>query len=328
MADAFRDKMKNVCGQMLEEELKACSLERMASCKEATEDKRDLQDEKFTTQLAERIAALPVEDQSLLYLHYCFNIGDRGIDDVLGMDHSFEKRSYIEKVLSVFAGKDLKQISYKNLKEASEKALEAYISSDVTIPVPMPVYSLKFRKKLKKIHAAQKIVPQYLRIARQAAIILLALGLTFSTAMVVNADFREWILEWVVETFPEFTRFHLYEEKIDGMQFVELSSYDIGYIPEGFYLLEKSERSSMIVYRYVKGENEKITISIKKLAVGSSFNTEEANLETISFGDSTAFCWNKGGKEYMVWKDGGAYFSIVSTSERREVIKIAKKIKK
>ena len=67
------------------------------------------------------------------------------------------------------------------------------------------VYSRRFRKQLRKIHITQQPTDHLFRGILRAAAVFLAISLGFSTAMVTNAEFVE-ILEWIVETYPKYSK--------------------------------------------------------------------------------------------------------------------------
>lgn len=338
MAEEFRDKMKEVCGRMMEDELRECSLPGRESAETSptgampgedgffiSKDGSAVSEEDKVMELAEKITALLPEDQNLLYLHYCLHIPDQRAAEILGVSQAFEKRIYVEKILSVFSdsGKPL-------LWKACEKALFQYTAYDPTAFSGFPSYSRRFRRKLKKIRAAQKTQSPILIFARRAAVFLLVITLGFSGAMVTNAEFRQKVVEWFVETFPEFTRFRLTnteKRKASAIE-EEMKDYSIMYIPDGYVLEEVFDGTITLIYQFINTNNEEIVISLRSENAVSSYDTERADIEVCELGNISAYYWETDHLHYIVWQWDNLQFSIVSKLDQEEIIKIAKNIKK
>lgn len=93
-----------------------------------------------------------------------------------------------------------------------------------------------------KIHITQQPTDHLFRGILRAAAVFLAISLGFSTAMVTNAEFRGKILEWIVETYPKYSKIGL--EGIQNKHVIEegnnLGSFQINYIPDGYQLVYQS----------------------------------------------------------------------------------------
>lgn len=349
MDDELRDRMQEVCNLMFEEELNASRAEcEIPPEEEGEKDDSALYREKQVTELAEKILALLPPDQSLFYFHYCFHIPDKKAEKILGVSQAFEQRIYLERVLAAFmnageaeeteAGRmgpgklstEKKFIEKAVMEAACKKAFAEYSAYDGAELSGFPIYSRRFCRKLKKIRAAQKIQSPILVFARRAAVFLLVLTLGFSGAMVTNAEFRQKVVEWFVETFPEFTRFRLNHtgQRSVGEVEKEIKLYTITYIPKGFVLEDLFDGTISLIYHYKNDEGERLIISMHSENASSSYDTEDARIDIININDTTVYYWETEALHYAVWQQGDIQFNIISTSDQEEIVKVVQNIKK
>lgn len=278
--------------------------------------------------LAERIGLLPPPDQSLLYFHYCFDISDKDAGEILEITRPLAKRIYIENVLSAFLldtsdSEENHRIGEESMKRACEKALLEYADYNPAEFTGYPVYSKRFRKRLKKIRAAQKTDRVLPLLVKRAAVVLLVISMGFTTVVVADAGFREIVAEWVVEALTEFSRFRIENMLSDSN--TELK-YKIEYIPDGFELVESIEEEIYSYYRYDNGK-DKIVITLAAFPVISSLDTENIKTEQFEFHGNQAYRWKINEVNYMLWRQDELQISILSTLELSEIYNIANGIK-
>ncbi|EKC72345.1 conserved hypothetical protein, membrane or secreted [human gut metagenome] len=69
------------------------------------------------------------------------------------------------------------------------------------------------------------------RFGKAVAVAAITITLLFSTAMVANAQFREKVIAWVVETFEKYSSFELQSDGENTQP--DLQSYKPTYLPDG-----------------------------------------------------------------------------------------------
>lgn len=58
--------------------------------------------------------------------------------------------------------------------------------------------------------------------------------------MVANAQFRERVISWVIETFEKYSIFELHGDELDELQ--DLTEYQAGYLPDGAILQDTTKQ--------------------------------------------------------------------------------------
>ena len=77
------------------------------------------------------------------------------------------------------------------------------------------------------------------KVWKTVAVAAITLTLLFSTCMVANAQFRERVISWVIETFEKYSIFELHGDELDEPQ--DLTEYQAGYLPDGAILKNTTE---------------------------------------------------------------------------------------
>ena len=164
----------------------------------------DMDGEEFLLEAASRkVLALPFPEQAVFLLYYGFHMNDSQISEVLVLPYAHGMRIGMLNTLQAWASTPEVFQDPEAISKACKIAIKRLTDEVNMQPDILHAYSRHFRKQLRKVRAAQKPVDYLLRGASRAAAVLLAVSIGFSTAMVTNAEFREKILEWIVETYPK-----------------------------------------------------------------------------------------------------------------------------
>lgn len=146
--------------------------------------------------------------------------------------------------------------------------------------------------------------------------------------MVTNAEFRGKILEWIVETYPKYSKIGL--EGIQNKHVIEegnnLGSFQINYIPDGYQLVYQSNLPLMKKFRYKNSENTSITIQVSPGNGSNNYNTENSEIKSCMIGEKNVLYWEKDGVRMCVIKEGEWLISVVTELPFNEVFKIVENI--
>ena len=196
-------------------------------------------------------------------------------------------------------------------------------------PDILHAYSRHFRKQLRKVRAAQKPVDYLLRGASRAAAVLLAVSIGFSTAMVTNAEFREKILEWIVETYPKYSKIRLdgVQDRSASDRASELASFQITYIPDGYKLVYQSNLETMKHFRYVNSVEQSIIIQIVPGDGSNNYNTEGAEVKSCIVGNRSVLYWKKDTFSMCIAKDRNWLIVVMTELPFDESFKILENIR-
>lgn len=267
------------------------------------------------SRLAEKILLLPHEWQSLLYFRYCFGSSPHEAEQMLDIAQARGRLGYLRQSLSLALGlPDGTVATDTSMGLGCAVALQVYLQTLEAEATPDETVDYPLHKR--------PVISLWRKLRRGVAVAAAVVMLTFSTAMVANAELREQVISWLVETFPQFSVFM--PNSIQNETAVSPHDLSIQYIPEGFILGDTLSDDSIIARYYTNATGEEIEIIF---AINTTFNldTEDADLYEIVIKESQAFWWKKDGSVNMVWQQDGVECRIKAAVPLEEVLKIAKK---
>lgn len=281
-------------------------------------------------QLAQKIALLPLEYRNILFFRYCFNITPSDTEEMLEIENSISKLRYIEKLLSELMGLKNSWIDNESMEKACQIALAEENKNNNTIRLHQPNYSKDFRRKLKEIKIKRNSNRIFMSIAKKVAVFILVFFLSFSAVLVVNAEAREKVFDWIIEKFPKFSIFISKKDIDEDNESVELTSFIINYIPEGFELVDINQGCKMLIYNYLGENNQKFYIKLLDSSdEGKSYyDTEGVDVEEIIFKGGQGYRWQTDDMAYLIWHEDGIEFHIVGNLDKDEILKLAENILK
>lgn len=296
--------MKNtlnlVADRLLEDDyIKACESE-----SSFTEISIDNNAEDF---LAELVLALPEKIQFVLYSKYVFNFSAPDTEIIYEITNAKGIAIYWVKSLSKTLGlSDGEIISTECLESALTKALDLSTNTPIL-----------------KIHSKNKPNKLIRLICRQVAAALLIVVIGLGSAMVVNAEFRELVINFIIETFERYTSFEIASENDASIDFDNVS---LGYIPDGFVLTDTTSDLDFTLITYSNTSNDisiRINISTSQRAL---LNTENSIIEEIYIDSLPAYKWSNNNINYLAFSIDEKFFTIYGEISFDDIQNIAKEI--
>lgn len=168
--------------------------------------------------------------------------------------------------------------------------------------------------------------PVWTQAARIAAMIALACVLTFGSFMAVSAEFRERVIEWIVETYEQYSVF-----EIKGDENVDTANplgYTFTYLPEGAKLIDKIEDDDFADYGYEVNGTQEIDITICPANYRVYVDTEGAEIHPLQIGDLEGYWLSKDALRYVCFELDGCQFSINGTVDIDELMKVAASVER
>jgi len=262
----------------------------------------------------------------MLLFRYSFGLAYDEISEVLKQDTVKGKLRFVESILATGMGfSEGEGIGKESMQRACETALEEY--TKVEGPVITPKYSRKFQKKMRKLKVMRP-PKMYINVLQKVAIIFIVLSVGFGTALGVNAEFRERVHRWFVDTFPLFSEFRLDAAPVGTeVNFEELILFRPTFIPEGYILESVFELYPSIYLDYFNSNRDMLTI-VGHMP-GDAFiavNTEDAEVEAVSFRGEDAFYWTREGVSHFVFVLDGYHFNIFGRIDKSSLVQIAESI--
>ena len=109
----------------------------------------------------------------------------------------------------------------------------------------------------------------YRHVATAAAVIVIL----FSTVLVTNVHAREAVVRWLRQIFPDHVLYQFFGEPVD-----ELHQYTIGWIPDGFELVDEFDFDGYRMYSY-ESEDESFSVSFAVIEDGFAIEIGDAAFE-------------------------------------------------
>ena len=276
----------------------------------------DLQKEELRA-LSENILLLPHQGMLLLFCRYCFHLSPEETEAFFEVQNAKGRFRYYRELLSACMELEKNQvISDTSFRAACKTALKEYLRRE-TDEEEAPAAEAEKRPRPRLT---------FKRIWRSVAIAAIIACMMFSTLMVANADIRERIITWVVETFEKYS---LFELRNDGDAISQdLYRYGLTYIPEGAELLDTVEQPGLIDYEYGNSENVSFHFLISQSDTRVYTDTEEAEIHPLELNGMTGFWFEKESFRYVCFEMDGCYCSVYGSLEIDELIQIASSVVK
>ena len=261
-------------------------------------------------ELCDKILLLPHHGIVLLFSRYCFRLSPEETEMFFQLKNAKGHfRFYCALLSSCMGFAENQIISDASLSKACKAALMQYMRTELKEGI--------FDKTYKR----PKLSVPLRKIGKAVAVAVITLTLLFSTCMVANAQFREKVIAWVIETFEKYSVFEL---RSDGeTERSDLHSYKPTYLPEGAELMETIEQTVFIGYKYIIGGSESFSIWIGQTDIRIYTDAENADIEPLDRDGVTGYFFRKDDLKYMCFERDGCFFSVYGSLDMEELIKIA-----
>jgi RNA polymerase sigma-70 factor (ECF subfamily) len=207
--------------------------------------------------------------REILEYKFVLDYSNKEISEKLGLSESAVSSrinravNKLKKCLrKVRNNKSMTDMEFENrLKAALLRAAERDYSPFPNVPRIIP--SAKAKHKMRAIlrnpagYFKKTRRPIYLRLLRTAAMIAIVLSIAFGAAMAVP-QVRAAVVEFVRSWFGDHTEYRI-SESVDSS---ELRDWKVGYIPEGFALIEENSDDISVSRKYADGASNIFSIRI------------------------------------------------------------------
>lgn len=164
-----------------------------------------------------------------------------------------------------------------------------------------------------------------LKTMKRVAIAAGIAAILFTTAFATSETVRVRTMNLIIQIFEESTDFQ-FTRGNDG----EALSLNVGWLPEGYSLVDQGNDGLEIWYDYQTQDEEWLMINCKKTdGLVSSIDTEDAEVEYIQIQGSEAMLVEKGTSWQLVWSanDNAVFVGIIGSNiSRADIIHIASEL--
>lgn len=262
--------------------------------------------------LSEKILLLPTQGIFVLFSKYCFHLTTAETEFFLEIENAKGYLLYYRKLLSfIFGLEESELISDSAMKNICKIALKEYMRRE-------------FYNEDHEIVLFHKVRIGTKKLARRIAVAAIIVVMSFSTMMVANAEFREKVVSWIIETFEKYSIFELKSENPPMIR--ELQKYKPHYVPEHFKLTNTIEQPSLILYEYSNENSDSLNILMSLSDTRIYIDTEGAVLEELEIQDFVAYYFEKDNVYHLIFEKDGYHFAIYGTISKSELFKVAENI--
>ena len=190
-------------------------------------------------------------------------------------------------------------------------------------------FSKRFERKMNKLIRQEKRTPfmrSFINYSKRVAVIfLIFVTIAFATTMSVEA-YRVKFFEIVTEVWEEFTSI-IFKSKDHINDNNKLIPAIPEHIPKGFSILEESTSDYLYRVIYISENNKEIFYEQRVLSYGEIIlDTENVETEVIEIGNQTIILFTNKGTNQIYWSDDSYSYTLISSINKDEVIKIVKGI--
>lgn len=266
-------------------------------------------------EMSEKILLLPHHGIVLLFSRYCFRLSPEETEMFFQLKNAKGHfRFYCALLSSCMGLAENQMISDASFSKACKAALKNYLRAELKEGI--------FDKTYKR----SKLSVPLRKIGKAVAVAVITLTLLFSTCMVANAQFREKVIDWVIETFEKYSIFEL---KSDGENAqLDLMAYKATYIPDGALLLNTIKQPDVIKYEYAVGNADDFSILICKTDTRIYMDTENSKIEPVSIDGAMGYLFERDSRKYVCFEKEGCYFAVFGSLDADGILMVASGIKK
>ena len=249
--------------------------------------------------LTKMISKLPDEGQNILTGNYVFNLSEEGIEIFYGISDVKEKQQFFERMLTRHLGLEENcRISDSSMEKACRRNISKMMKE---------AEKYTWRGALRTIGNAV------------AAVLLIGI-ISFVTAMGVNAEFRENVVNWFIESTRQYTLFHINGSN-DGAP--SLGSYKPTFIPERYHLYSYDVVTGFATYTYSDANGDLLDVSICMPEANAYLNTENMTKESIEINGSSGYLYHDGTHGSLATSIDGYALYVTGKASKEEFIRIA-----
>ena len=258
--------------QALLQEAAATSFEKTADTLAAAENDNcaciDLHQQQIH-ELSKKILLLPHQGRVLLLSRYCFRLSPEETEMFFHLENAKGRFRFYKELLSSSMGVEAGcMIPDDTFVKACHIALKGYLHNELEEDADDEAAGNN------RTHIA------FRKVWKTVAVAAITLTLLFSTCMVANAQFRERVISWVIETFEKYSIFELHGDELDEPQ--DLTEYQAGYLPDGAILQDTTKQPNtepgIVLYEYAINEVESFEIMITQSDNRVYFDTENTKI--------------------------------------------------
>lgn len=150
-------------------------------------------------------------------------------------------------------------------------------------------------------------------------------AILFTTAFATSEAVRVNTLNLMIEVFETNTEF-----RFSSSSDFTAPEFEVGWLPDGYFLVAQGKAGQGIWYDYQNAENETLAISCENTdSLAAGIDTEDAKVEYILLQNSKAMLVTKGTELHLVWgaKNNTVFIDIVGSNiSQADIIHIANEL--
>ncbi len=207
-----------------------------------------------------------------------------------------------------------------NFEKACEMSLNDWLA---TIPeiVPEAEYTKNHEKWKRKLFNKMRDNRYHRFTTKTVKVLMIAavLSALLLTAFVIPSS-----REYIIDNFDIFSRYQLTESNVNSVN----GEITVGYIPEGFELIDKQKYTKNCSVDYRDSNDVLIKIIKSSSANKVEFDTETGNIENIDVNERLyTYYVDENNCGYLVWTRNDYVYQVYGVISKDELLKIAESVK-
>ena len=207
-----------------------------------------------------------------------------------------------------------------NFEKACEMSLNDWLA---TIPeiVPEAEYTKNHEKWKRKLFNKMRDNRYHRFTTKTVKVLMIAavLSALLLTAFVIPSS-----REYIIDNFDIFSRYQITEPNDNSVN----GEITVGYIPEGFELINKHTSTKNVILDYVNVDGTIINIMKSTSSIKIEFDTEFGSTDTIVLNGKTyTYFLDFDNCGFLVWNDNDYVYQISGLISKDELLKIAETVK-
>lgn len=240
-----------------------------------------------------------------------------------------EEHERLDRLTKTF----LYNIGYEHVNNISDEAKQILKKHEhIKIPKSLDNWFYDYLEKFNKKIYYEKIMKIIKNITRRAAIILIVIGLAFTT-ITMNVDaFRVRLLNMIIETTKQFLVVEFKENyNIDYMEEFPSDWKDYYYptiLPESFSFKSAFAANNTKYIIFTDGQDNELHFVQGTVTADFQFDSENGSVFDVDINDNEGIIIEKDGLSIITWHNNYNSFYLQGNLEKSILLKIAESIEK
>lgn len=220
----------------------------------------------------------------------------------------------------------------ENNAKILDKIKEGTDTNNINYPKELNEWFNDYINKSKKLEKKNKRIKKINSLSKRVAIILITLVICITTITFSVEAFRIKVLNFIIDKQERYTSIEVSGKQVENEKGKLLDNwtdfYLPDYVPEGFEIVNAEKYGNIRIIYYENKDGVEIEFSQSPNGNNHQLDTENAQIDKIKIKDKEAILIEKNGLITLLWYNDEDTFNLIGKTDKNEIIKMAKSIRK